>query len=95
MECTSNWLFQFIEPLDRAGIQYAVVGSVAASVYGEPRATNDVDFVIQIEASNARRLVAAFPSEQQETDQGEQIQKGQACPAVRAERPLWIGRREV
>jgi len=56
-----DWLIQFIEPLDKAGIPYAIVGSVASSVYGEPRATNDVDLVIQIESSEARRLVDAFP----------------------------------
>jgi hypothetical protein len=36
---------------------------VVSSVYGEPRATNDVDLVIQIEPTDAQRLIAAFPSE--------------------------------
>ncbi len=43
---------------------YAVVGSVAASLYGEPRATNDVDLVIQVAPADAGRLVQAFPSDQ-------------------------------
>jgi hypothetical protein len=42
-----DWLFQFIDPLERAQLPYAVLGSVASSLYGEPRATNDVDVVIQ------------------------------------------------
>lgn len=56
-----DWLFQFIDPLERSGIPYALVGSVASSVYGEPRATNDLDVVIQIESKDAARLLAAFP----------------------------------
>lgn len=58
-----DWLFQFLEPLERQGIPYALVGSVASSIYGEPRATNDVDLVIQIGAEEAGRLLAAFPAE--------------------------------
>jgi hypothetical protein len=58
-----SWLFQFIDPLERAGISYALVGSVASSIYGEPRATNDLDMVIQISPDEAERLVAAFPGE--------------------------------
>jgi len=56
-----EWLFQFIDPLERANIPYALVGSVASSIYGEPRATNDLDVVIQIGSADAARLVAAFP----------------------------------
>jgi hypothetical protein len=58
-----DWLFQFVDPLEEAGLPYAVVGSVASSLYGEPRATNDVDVVIQIDRTEAARLVAAFPGE--------------------------------
>jgi hypothetical protein len=56
-----DWLFQFIDPLERAKVPYAVVGSVASSFYGEPRATNDVDVVIQVAPADAGRLVQAFP----------------------------------
>jgi hypothetical protein len=58
-----DWLFQFLEPLERANIPYAIVGSVASSVYGEPRATNDVDLLIQLSRADASRLVAAFPED--------------------------------
>ena len=58
-----DWLFQFVDPIDRAEIPYALVGSVASSVYGEPRATNDVDLVIQIHADQAHRLIEAFPQD--------------------------------
>lgn len=59
-----DWLFQFIDPLERSKVPYAIVGSVAASLYGEPRATNDVDLVIQVEPADAKRLIQAFPSDQ-------------------------------
>ncbi|MFA5058107.1 MAG: hypothetical protein WC485_08340, partial [Opitutaceae bacterium] len=55
-----DWLFQFIDPLERSAIPYALVGSVASSIYGEPRATNDLDVVIQIGTNDAPRLIAAF-----------------------------------
>lgn len=58
-----DWLFQFIDPLEQEGIPYALVGSVASSIYGEPRATNDLDLVIQIGTDDASRLVAAFPED--------------------------------
>lgn len=57
-----EWLFQFIDPLERANIPYALVGAVASSIYGEPRATNDLDMVIQLGSADAARLVAAFPT---------------------------------
>lgn len=58
-----DWLFQFLDPLESAGVPYAIVGSVASSVYGEPRATNDVDLVLQCEPADAARLARAFPAE--------------------------------
>jgi hypothetical protein len=57
-----DWLFQFVEPIERAGVPYAIVGSVASSVYGEPRATNDVDLLIQLSRADAGKLVDAFPA---------------------------------
>ncbi len=33
----------FLEPLERLGWPYCITGSVAASVYGEPRLTADID----------------------------------------------------
>jgi len=58
-----DWLFQFLDPLETAGVPYAIVGSVAASVYGEPRATNDVDLVLQCGPADAARLARAFPAD--------------------------------
>lgn len=47
--------------LNQAGIQYMITGSVVSSLQGEPRSTNDIDMVISIQKSAAKRLVEAFP----------------------------------
>jgi hypothetical protein len=52
----------FVRPLNRLGVRYMVTGSVAAILYGEPRFTNDVDFVVFLRADDIRRLHEAFPS---------------------------------
>ena len=46
----------FVRPLNRAGIRYAVTGSVAAIFYGEPRLTHDVDFVVYREGGSEKHL---------------------------------------
>lgn len=38
-----------------------VTGSVASTVYGEPRLTLDVDLVVELDAERAEELLAAFP----------------------------------
>lgn len=52
----------FIRPLNRLGIRYVVSGSVASILYGEPRLTNDVDFVIFLRNTDIVRLQDVFPS---------------------------------
>lgn len=39
------WLL-FVRPLNPLGVHYLISGSVAAMLYGEPRLTHDVDFVV-------------------------------------------------
>jgi len=52
----------FVRPLNRAGIRYVVSGSVAATFYGEPRLTHDVDIVVFLNANDLPRLIEAFPA---------------------------------
>jgi len=54
-------LKKVIQVLNQAGIQYMITGSVASSLQGEPRSTHDIDMVIAIQKSVAKRLVEAFP----------------------------------
>jgi hypothetical protein len=51
----------FAGPLETAGITYMVTGSVAATLFGQPRMTEDVDMVVELHWSRARQLEALFP----------------------------------
>lgn len=51
----------FIGPLERLGFPYCVTGSVAASIYGEPRLTADIDVVLLLGVRQIAALRAAFP----------------------------------
>ena len=52
----------FIVPLEKTGIQYMVSGSVAATIYGEPRATLDVDIAIMLNSTDKVKFADAYPS---------------------------------
>jgi hypothetical protein len=51
----------FTGPLDTAGLDYMVSGSVASMVYGEPRLTNDIDIILHLDANSASLIAGAFP----------------------------------
>lgn len=46
--------------LERAGIDYAVGGSVASSAHGEPRATRDLDVAVRLTPALAPALIDAL-----------------------------------
>ncbi len=54
----------FAQPLTQAGIRYLISGSVAAMLYGEPRVTHDIDFVVFLRSEDVPRLAAIFPPPQ-------------------------------
>ena len=47
--------------LEQQGIRYRVVGSLASMAYGEPRFTNDIDFLADIRLDHATTFLQAFP----------------------------------
>jgi len=49
--------------LDALGLRYAVGGSIASSIGGEPRATNDVDVLVALDEADVPRMVHALQSE--------------------------------
>lgn len=49
--------------LEGAGIAYMVTGSVATSLYAEPRMTRDVDLVVELDTNDAARIVEMFGAE--------------------------------
>lgn len=50
-----------IEVLDKNGIDYMISGSIASSILGEPRATHDIDIVIEMKSEKAKALCDQFP----------------------------------
>ena len=51
----------FVAPLNAAGIEYMVTGSVASTMYGEPRLTHDIDLVVACNDRQLACLPAVFP----------------------------------
>ncbi|KAB2642156.1 MAG: hypothetical protein DVB26_03490 [Verrucomicrobia bacterium] len=51
----------FIDPLERHGFHYLVTGSIGAMAYGEPRLTNDIDLILEIQSEEVASLIRAFP----------------------------------
>jgi hypothetical protein len=54
----------FIDPLEQLRLNYCVTGSVAASIYGEPRLTADIDVVLLLPIAAIRGFCVAFPEQQ-------------------------------
>lgn len=55
-------LREVIEVLERLGVPYLLVGSIASGVYGEPRLTQDIDVVVDLRPGQVPALCEAFPS---------------------------------
>jgi hypothetical protein len=49
--------------LEAAGLSYMVTGSVALSLYAEPRMTRDVDLVVDLRPSDTPRILDLFGAE--------------------------------
>ncbi len=58
---TSDLLRYVAEVFDRIEVAYLVTGSVATTVYGEPRFTNDIDVVADIPPSKVDAFCDSFP----------------------------------
>jgi hypothetical protein len=57
-------LDRLVSALERLQIPYLITGSVAAMAYGEPRLTNDIDVVVDINESHVGGLLAQFPADE-------------------------------
>jgi hypothetical protein len=51
-----------VETLERLGVPYLVVGSIASIAYGEARFTQDIDIVAAFELKHVDEPLAAFPA---------------------------------
>lgn len=50
------------QALDRQRVAYMLVGSLASTLYGEPRMTRDIDIVVDLPISGVEALCAEFPA---------------------------------
>jgi len=57
---TSDVILEVARILDRLGIAYMVCGSVASSIYGRVRTTQDVDLVLDLSSGQVEPLVRAL-----------------------------------
>ena len=55
-----NRLKDVFASLQRHDVRYVIIGGIAAVLHGVPRATFDLDLLIDPTADNAARLLAAF-----------------------------------
>lgn len=51
----------FAAPLEKADIRYMIAGSIASSIYGEPRNTLDIDMVVLLESFQIEKFPGLFP----------------------------------
>jgi hypothetical protein len=70
--------------LERLGIPYVVVGSVASALHGEPRATLDVDLTLRMRSSDVQPLCEALAEEffVDPAALRESVRTGIACNAI-------------
>jgi hypothetical protein len=51
---------RIVTALDRHGVQYLLIGGLAASLYGAQRVTQDIDVLARADGENLERLAAAL-----------------------------------
>jgi hypothetical protein len=52
--------FSILREFEQNNIEYMVVGSIASTVYGEPRMTHDMDLVLRISVRDVSKLETIF-----------------------------------
>ena len=50
----------FVKLLDKYKINYLLTGSFAVSYYGHPRATHDIDFIVEIKKKGSAKILEAI-----------------------------------
>ena len=59
MELPNEWL-EFLSLLQRHDAKFVIVGAYAMAVHGRPRATQDIDVLIEPSVENAERVAQAL-----------------------------------
>jgi hypothetical protein len=60
---SSDFLGRIVSALEAASIPHMVVGSFASTFHGVPRATHDIDIVVEADRAKLDRLLAALPDQ--------------------------------
>ena len=55
---------RFVRPLAALDVPYMVIDGVAAIIYSEPRYTQDLDLIMQLDPDRAAEFAAAFPGDE-------------------------------
>jgi len=63
MDLTSG-LKSVISSIESSKIEYMIVGSIAGTIYGEPRLTKNLDLVLAMSTSSFASLINAFSQEE-------------------------------
>lgn len=61
--------------LDERDIPYMITGSIASSLYGEPRLTHDIDVIVRITVEAAADMARVFPSPRYYLDDRDSIRE--------------------
>ena len=59
----SELLRYLVIALERLGLRYFVTGSIVTIFYGEPRFTNDIDVVVDLQTDNVVEFCRQFPED--------------------------------
>lgn len=51
------------DALDRSSVEYFLGGSLASSIQGDPRATNDIDFVVDLDIMKVTTLTSVLSAD--------------------------------
>lgn len=62
-------LRRVVAVLEDLELPYLLTGSIATTLYGEPRFTNDIDVVVDLPARRIEEFCAAFPSDEYYLDE--------------------------
>jgi hypothetical protein len=57
-------LKKVVKILEDLKIPYMLTGSIASSLYGEPRSTQEIDIVVEVKSDSIESLVKQFPASQ-------------------------------
>jgi len=63
-------LVRIVRILEQVDVRYMVVGSLASTYWGQPRSTNDIDIVVELDARSLESLLERVPRERYYVPEG-------------------------